>query len=122
MHNLHYIFPHTLQTWCQVVGGFAAYAFSASSIWLYFEALYVHYAVTSGRLKGRAFTCYMPLGWGLPILHAGGIAAIRAASLGEGWRCWPSYEDHTAYALLAPILVFNIVHALSLIIDNDFLG
>ena len=98
-----------LQTWCIMVGAFVSFSFSASSIWLYLEALWVHYAVTAGRMKGRAFKCYMPLGWALPLVFLGAIAVWRSASLGADWRCWPAYDDFTAHIVLAFILAFSTV-------------
>ena len=86
------------------------YAFISASIWLYIESLYVHYAVTAGRLRGRALKCYIPMGWiapapvlGLTILCAG------LAPYGADWRCFMNHHSPAIYAFLVPVLGFSTV-------------
>ncbi len=85
------------------------YFFTSSSIWLYFEVLYIHYAVTAGRLAGRAFTCYIPVGWGIPAVVVGAVLAVDLNAYGADWRCWIAYDRNLIWAFICPILFFSAV-------------
>ena len=90
------------------------YASLAGAVWLYFEALFVHYAVTAGRVEGRLLKCYLPVAWTLPLAPLVLVAVLQQKAeggfgirkefdaFGDDWRCWASYDGLAAQILALP--------------------
>ena len=86
-----------------------SYFWTAGCVWLYLEALCVHYAIDKEHFAGRVFTCFMPLGWILPI---GGVLLVLPVDLhgfGGDWRCWAAYAHNANWPFIAPSLFFFVV-------------
>ncbi len=106
--------------WCSTVTLLVHYFFISGAIWLYIESLYVHYAVTAGRLGGRAFKCYIPFGWLGPLAVVGAVALLVLVGwqkqfrkcYGADWRCWITSSDNLPFIFAAPIYFFLAVCAL----------
>ncbi len=85
------------------------YLYSSGAIWLWIEALTVHYAVTAALLQGRLKICYLPLAWAVPLLYSIGYFVIAHPSYGKGVRCWVAYTGFWHYLYFAPIVIFLMV-------------
>lgn len=111
MISLRCILYSCVQVACAVVSGFIQYSFTAATAWLYMETLFLHYAVTVGRLKGRALICYMPIAWLCPAPGIGALLAVNVNGFGGDWRCWASYEQNAIWAFLSSIFLLFLVNS-----------
>ena len=93
------------------MSGVIQYAFTAATAWLYMETLFLHYAVTAGRLAGRAFICYMPIAWISPLAGIGALLGVNLNGFGGDWRCWASYEHYAIWPFLSSIFLFFFVYS-----------
>ncbi|XP_064639912.1 uncharacterized protein LOC135495345 isoform X2 [Lineus longissimus] len=95
---------------CQAVAILIHFFFLATFCWLWVEALYLFYAVTSGITKGR-LKCYIPFAWGVPLVIVSAVVGMNVDNYGSDWKCWLNADGNAIYSFVGPILLLISLNA-----------